>query len=118
GSMLDEYEARGKIVLPMLPVRVVYISGDLAEALELPSEGGLLIQEVQPGSTAEDAGLRRPRQSVIVGNYRLGVGGDFITAIEGKRVDGRDSLQRAVSRKRAGDILELTVYRHRGHQEL
>jgi S1-C subfamily serine protease len=117
-SMLDEYQARGKIALPMLPIRVVYISGDLAEALELPSEGGLLIQEVQPGSTAEEAGLRRPRQSVNVGNYRLGVGGDFITAIEGKPVDGRDALQRAVSRKRAGDTLELTVYRNRGHQKI
>jgi S1-C subfamily serine protease len=117
-SMLDEYEARGKIALPMLPVRVVYISGDLAEALELPAEGGLLIQEVEPRSTAEEAGLRRPRQSVTVGNYRLGVGGDFITAIDGKPVEGRDSLQRAVNRKRAGDTLELTVYRSRSRQKI
>ncbi len=117
-SMLDEYEARGKIALPMLPIRVVYISGDLAEALELPAEGGLLIQEVEPRSSAEEAGLRRPRQSVIVGNYRLGVGGDFITAIDGKAVEGRDSLQRAVSRKRAGDTIELTVYRSRSRQKI
>jgi S1-C subfamily serine protease len=117
-SMLEEYQARGKISLPMLDVRAVYISGDLAEALELPAEGGLLIQEVQPGSTAEDAGLRRPRQSVIVGNYRLGVGGDFVTAIDGKPVDGRDALQRAISRKRAGDTLELTVYRNRSRQKI
>src|SRR6266851_548253 len=77
-SMLEEYQARGRIALPILAINAVYISGGLAEELELPSEGGLLIQEVQPGSAAEEAGLRRPRQSVIVGNYRLGVGGDFI----------------------------------------
>jgi S1-C subfamily serine protease len=94
------------------------VSGDLAEALELPSEGGLLIQEVQPGSTAEEAGLRRPRQSVIVGNYRLGVGGDLITAIDGKPVEGRDSLQRALSRKRAGETLDLTVYRGRSRTKI
>jgi S1-C subfamily serine protease len=117
-SMLDEYQARGKIVLPMLPIRAVYISGDLAEALELPPEGGLLIQEVQPGSTADEAGLRRPKQSVIVGNYRLGVGGDFIVAIDGKPVEGRESLQRAVSHKRAGDTMELTVYRNRTRQKV
>jgi S1-C subfamily serine protease len=117
-SMLDEYQARGKIVLPTLSIRAVYVSGDLAEALELPSEGGLLIQEVQPGSTAEEAGLRRPRQSVIVGNYRLGVGGDLITAIDGKPVEGRDSLQRALSRKRAGETLDLTVYRGRSRTKI
>jgi S1-C subfamily serine protease len=78
----------------------------------------LLIQEVARGSTADEAGLRRPRQSVIVGNYRLGVGGDLITAIDGKPVEGNDSLQRAINRKRPGDTLELTVYRNRGYQKI
>src|SRR5437660_5037211 len=56
--MLDEYQARGRIALPILEISAVYISGGLAEELELPSEGGLLIQKVQPGSTAAKAGLR------------------------------------------------------------
>jgi S1-C subfamily serine protease len=117
-SMLDEYQARGRIALPTLAINAVYISGGLAEELELPSEGGLLIQEVQRGSTAAEAGLRPPRQVVIVGNYRLGVGGDFITAIDGKPVEGNDSLRHAVSRKRPGDVLELTVYRARSRQKV
>ena len=117
-AMLDEYQARGRIALPILEIGAVYISGGLAEELELPSEGGLLIQKVQRGSTADEAGLRPPRQVVIVGNYRLGVGGDFITAIDGKPVDGNDALRHAVSRKRPGDILELTVYRGRSRQKI
>jgi S1-C subfamily serine protease len=117
-AMLDEYQARGRIARPMLGISVVHVSGDLAEALELPAEGGLLVQEVQSGSTAEEAGLRRPRQTVIVGNYRVGVGGDLIIAIDGKPVEGRDSLQRAISRKRAGDTLELTVYRNHSRQKI
>jgi S1-C subfamily serine protease len=117
-SMLDEFQARGRIALPILEISAVYISGGLAEELELPSEGGLLIQKVQPGSTADEAGLRSPRQVVIVGNYRLGVGGDFITAIDGKQVDGNDSLRHAISRKRAGDTIELTVYRSRSRQKI
>jgi len=112
-AILDEYQSRGRIATPILLVSAVYISGDLAEALELPAQGGLLVQAVQAGSSADQAGLRRPRQTVIVGNYEIGVGGDFITAIDGKPVDGRDSLQRAVGSKRAGDSLELTVYRNR-----
>jgi len=117
-AILDEYQSLGRIARPMLGISVVYVSGDLAEALDLPAAGGLLIQDVASGSTADEAGLRRPQQSVIVGNYRIGVGGDLITAIDGKTVDGRDSLQRAIGRKRAGDILELTVYRNRSHQKV
>src|SRR5882724_6408069 len=117
-AILDEYSSLGRIARPMLGISVVYVSGDLAEALELPAEGGLLIQDVASGSTAEDAGLKRPRQNVIVGNYRIGVGGDLIMAIDGKPVEGRDSLQRANGRKRAGDTLELTVYRNKSHQKV
>jgi S1-C subfamily serine protease len=78
----------------------------------------LLIQKVQPGSTADEAGLRPPRQVVIVGNYRLGVGGDFITAIDGQPVEGNDALRRAISKKRAGDTIELTVYRNHRQQKV
>jgi S1-C subfamily serine protease len=117
-AMLEEYQTRGRIARPTLGINAVFISGDLAEALELPSDGGLLIQSVTPGSTADEAGLRSPKQRVIVGNYQLGVGGDLIVAIDGQAVDGNDSLQRVISRKRAGDTVEVTVYRNRRREKI
>jgi S1-C subfamily serine protease len=116
-SMLEEYKTRGRIAPPLLGVSAIMVSGDLAEALELPSAGGLLIQSVQSGSPAEEAGLRAPRQRVIVGNYQLGVGGDLIVAIDGAPVE-TDSLQRVLSRKRAGETIELTIYRGRRTQKV
>ena len=117
-TVLDDGAGDLERELAELRRRLAEREAELAEALELPSEGGLLVQQVQPGSTAEEAGLRGPRQRVIVGNYPLGVGGDLITAIDGKPVDGRDSLQRAIRSKRAGDTLELTVYRNRTRQKI
>lgn len=111
-AMLDEFHSRGRIARPALGIEAVQVSGDLAEMLELPPQGGLLVQRVERGSAAEEAGIRGPRQIVIVGNYRVGVGGDLIVAIDGRPVDGNDSLQRTLNRKRAGDLLELTVYRN------
>jgi S1-C subfamily serine protease len=111
-SMLDEFQRSGRISRPSLGITTVYVAGDLAEMLELPAQGGFLIQSVERGSAAEDAGLRGPRQMVIVGNYRLGVGGDLITAVENQPVEGNDLLTRVLNRKRAGDILNLTVYRN------
>ena len=110
-AMLEEFQKSGRITRPSLGISTVYVAGDLAEMLELPARGGLLIQSVERGSAADEAGLRGPRQIVIVGNYRLGVGGDLITAVEGQPVEGNDSLQRVFNRKRAGDMLSLTVYR-------
>ena len=45
-------------------------------------------------------------------NYRLGVGGDLITAVEGQAVESNDLLTRVLARKRAGDTLNLSVYRN------
>jgi S1-C subfamily serine protease len=111
-SMLEEFQTRGHISrLAPLGIQTYFISGDLAEALHLPAQGGLLIQRVDPGSTAEEFGLHGPSRVVVVGNYPLAIGGDFITAVEGQQVDGNESLTRALSHKRAGDFLDLTLYR-------
>jgi S1-C subfamily serine protease len=111
-AMLDDYSAGKSFRRARLGVTVVFIAGDLAEALDLPREGGLLVQEVAPGSAAEGAGIRPARQSVIIGNVQVGVGGDLIVAVDGKPVDRQDAISRALARKRAGDILPLTVIRN------
>src|SRR5438270_761683 len=52
-AMLEEYQASGKISRPTLGLQTVYIAGDLAEMLQLPPQGGLLIESVERGSAAE-----------------------------------------------------------------
>jgi S1-C subfamily serine protease len=111
-AMLDEFQKSGHITRPLFGVKTVLVQGDLAQALDLPAEGGLLIQEVENGSAAEDAGLHGPRRVVIVGNVPLGIGGDLIVAIDGKPVTRDDDLQRTMNHKRAGENMELTIYRN------
>jgi S1-C subfamily serine protease len=107
--MLDDFQAGRK--RPKLGVSVVPISGDYADALRLPTQGGLLIQEVDPDSAAAHAGLRGGRQEVQIGNAEVLVGGDLIMSIDGKPVERDDAISRALSGKRTGDTLELTIFR-------
>ena len=108
-SMLDDFQAGKKP--PRLGVGVVYVAGDYATALDLPVQGGLLVQTVEMGSGADRAGLRPGRQEVQIGNAQLLVGGDLITSIDGKPVDRNDAITRALGKKHAGDTLELTIFR-------
>ncbi len=111
-SMLDEFHKSGHISRPVLGIKEVWVTGDLAEMLDLPAKGGLLITQLVRGSPAEAAGLRGPNDVVIVGGaYQLAVGGDLIVAVEGQPVTTRDALQKVMDRKRGGDMLLLTVYR-------
>jgi len=111
-SMLEDFQAGRKRAPSHLGVSVVPVAGDYADALSLPSEGGLLIQQVEPGSPADRAGLHGGRRTVQIGNAELQVGGDLITAIDGKPVDRADAISRALARKHAGDSIELTVFRN------
>ncbi len=108
-SMLEEYQKSGHVSPPTPGDPGGLRFRDLAEMLEMPKRGGLLIQEVERGSPAEAAGLRGPRQTVIVGNYPLGIGGDLIVAIDGQPVEDGDLLKRIMNRKHGGDTIEFTV---------
>ncbi len=112
-AMLTDYQAGRSFQRPRLGVSVIHVAGDLATALDLPAEGGLLVQEVVRGSAAEAAGIRGPRSVVVIGNNEVGIGGDLITAIDGRPVESGDAIRRALERKRAGDPLELSIYRGR-----
>jgi S1-C subfamily serine protease len=110
-AMLEEFRTTGHISRPVLGVQAYPVAGDLARALRLPASGGLLVQEVQQGSPAEEAGLRGPTGSVIAGMTQIGTGGDLITEIDGKPVETQDALRRALNQKKAGDKMVLTVIR-------
>jgi S1-C subfamily serine protease len=117
-AMLEEYQTRGKISRPWLGLSTVPVSGDLAEMLELPASGGLLVQEVERGSPAEAGGLHGATRVVIVSNFRLGIGGDLITAGDGQPIQDKESLKRLMDKKHGGDMLELTVYRNGRTQKI
>jgi S1-C subfamily serine protease len=116
-AMLRQYESNGDIS-PAAPIGItsIYVAGDVAEMLRLPTKGGLLVESVERGTAADTAGLRGPDSMVRVGNYRVGVGGDLIMAVDGRPIDSNQTLQRVLNEKHGGDTLELTVYR-KDHSE-
>lgn len=110
-TMLEDFRAGRSFGRPRFGVSTVYVAGDLADELKLPTSGGLLVQEVVRGSAAEAAGIRGYRDVVIVGNMRLGTGGDLITAIDGKPVTEPDAVTRSIARKRPGDVVSVKIVR-------
>ena len=108
-SMLDDFQLGRKP--PRLGVSVIFIAGDYADALELPTQGGLLVQSVEKGSAADRAGLHAGKREVQIGNAQLLIGGDLIISIDGKPVEREDAIPRSLGKKRAGDSIELTIFR-------
>jgi S1-C subfamily serine protease len=87
------------------------IDGSLAGA-GLPVRSGALVQTVEHGSAAEAAGLRAGAISAqLAGGESVQLGGDIITAIDGKAVSTSDDVAAIVATKKPGDAITLSVLR-------
>jgi S1-C subfamily serine protease len=106
-----ELIATGRVARPWLGIEQISIN-ELSGYLDLGVNNGLLIVQVIPGSPAYQAGLRGGNRSVIIGRYRLPVGGDIITAIDNDPISNDTDLNRALSKKKVGDTVKIKLYRN------
>lgn len=80
--------------------------------MDIPMDQGLLVTEVTPGSPVAAAGIRGGDRIVPVGRYRLLVGGDIITAINGEPITDIKGLTVYLETEtRVGDTVEVTIIR-------
>lgn len=105
-----ELIATGRVARPWLGIEQISIN-ELSGYLDLGVNNGLLIVQVIPGSPAYQAGLRGGNRSVIIGRYRLPVGGDIITAIDNDPISNDMDLDQALGKKKVGDTVKVKVYR-------
>jgi serine protease Do len=104
---------KGKYEHPWLGVSVVTLTPEMAEAMKLPAgQRGALVGSVTAGSPAAQAGLRASRDQITVDGQNVPVGGDLITAIEGRPVNKNDDLILQLMRySKVGQQVKLTIIR-------
>lgn len=101
--------AQGRAWLGILGVTVTQ---EIAEAMGLPpDQQGVLVQEVQQESPADEAGIRGSYKPMMMGEERILVGGDIITAIDGKPITAIEELTAFVRRAEPGQTIALTLLR-------
>jgi S1-C subfamily serine protease len=85
------------------------ITPEIAQALNLPVEQGVLVEQVFSGGPADSAGIKGATGQGTVAGESFPVGGDIITKVDGKAVTGMDEVISAVNDHDPGDELTLTV---------
>ena len=92
GQLLEH----GNVRRGRIGVGIQDVTPGLAQALDLQTDRGALVTQVEPGSPAERAGLRT---------------GDVIVAIEDEPVESSADLRNEIGLVRAGGSVELTALR-------
>jgi len=102
-EVLDELKEMGRVVRGYLGVRVEPIEYGVGSQYGLEGDKGALVDEVMPGSPADEAGLQA---------Y------DVILEVSGQAVDNANELVRAVSQMKPGDEASLVVVRDKKEMRL
>lgn len=111
--LLPDLLTYGRYRHPWLGIRYAYrLTPGLADTLELPVDQGLLLVELFPDSPLAEMGAKGAQQEAILGNQRIYIGGDVLTALDGKPITRLDELSRLLeSNYQVGDPAVVTLLR-------
>jgi S1-C subfamily serine protease len=94
------------------------ITPEIADALNLPVDQGVLIEQVLEGGPSDQAGIKGATGQETIGGQPVPVGGDIIVMVDGKDVAGMDEVISAVDERKPGEELTLTVRDGEGEREV
>ena len=104
---------QGSYPHPWLGLLGYSISPDLAQALQLPVETGILVAQLYREGPAITAGIEGADQQVIVGNRQFLVGGDIITAVNNTPIANWNNLTEYLElNTQVGETITLSLLRH------
>jgi len=114
-KVIDDLIQYGGVRRPQLGFTGLTLYPDLANFLKLPVNYGVLVQEVQPGSAADKAGMRGGRDMRTFGDpfrrFSLYIDGDIIIEFNGEKVTEIARLADEIHRMELGTQVSLAVMR-------
>jgi S1-C subfamily serine protease len=117
--VMPDLLASGSYAHPYVGIASAEITSQIASALSLSVQEGLLVQSVEPNTGAARAGLRGGSQPRAVGSRQVAVGGDIIVTIDGQKVRRPEELVAYLElNKKAGDTVTLTLIRDGQQREV
>ncbi len=110
-AVADELRDRGYVRRPFLGIAGLDLTPQLSQRLDLPVEGGILVQLVHEGSAADEAEIRAGDQELETPIGTIVLGGDVLVAIDGESVSSMAEANRLVQNREIGETIRLEISR-------
>lgn len=117
-SVMEQLRQSGEVTYAYLGIEGQTVSSDVAGALGLETDSGVLVASVASGSPAADAGLRGGTRQLTLQGQVYVVGGDIVTRFDGEPVASMQGLIAAINQHKPGDEVTLTVMRDGSAEEV
>jgi S1-C subfamily serine protease len=112
---LEQLKKTGEVEHAFIGISGGTVTPELAKALNLPVDEGVIVQTVVKDGPADKAGLEAGSTSATIDGEEVQLGGDIITEVDGKKLKSMDELVELIQESKPGDDLQLTFLR--GDQE-
>jgi S1-C subfamily serine protease len=94
------------------------VPASIAKLFRLHATHGLLVQSVQRGSAAAQAGLRAGKSKATVAGVTYPLDGDLIVSADGVQLSSINQLRDLITSKHPGDKVKLEIWRGDKHLTL
>jgi S1-C subfamily serine protease len=108
---IHQLETKGEVEHAFLGISGGTITPDLARAVNLPVEEGVIVQSVVKGGPADKAGIEAGHTTATIEGQQVSLGGDIITEVDGRKIADMEEIVEIVNAAEPGDELELTILR-------
>jgi 2-alkenal reductase len=118
-SQTSQQPQQGSTGGAYLGIAPVTMTADIARAMNLDnSQTGVLVTSVQPGSPADNAGLKAGASSFDLNGQKIAIGGDIITAIDGQPIATTDELRAFMASAQPDQVVKVTILRDGSTQDV
>jgi putative serine protease PepD len=110
-DVIPELLEHGRVIRPWHGINGRMLDFTLVMLLNFPLMPGFLIETIEPGSAADQAGLVAGSLPLQIGQQEFLLGGDVITKINGEQLTSLAVLMRIANAFEVGDTVEVEYFR-------
>jgi len=108
---IEQLKTKGEVAHAFIGISGGTVTPELAKAVNLPVEEGVIVQSVVKDGPADKAGLEAGGTAATINGQEVRLGGDIITEVDGKKLKSMDELVEIIQGSKPGDELHLTILR-------
>jgi len=109
---IEQLKTKGEVEHAFIGISGGTVTSELAKALNLPVEEGVIVQSVVKNGPADEAGIEAGSTTATINGEEVTLGGDIIVKVDGKKLKTMEQLIEVIQDSKPGDELELTILRN------
>jgi S1-C subfamily serine protease len=108
---IEQLKTKGEVEHAFIGISGGTITSELAKAINLPVDEGVIVQSIVKDGPADKAGIEAGGTTATINGQEVRLGGDIITEVDGTTLKSMEQLVEIIQGHKPGDELELKIVR-------